>query len=76
MPRPLKDLSPDSYAQQVGAVIRRRRVRRKLTVEGAAAAAGIAAPTWYAIEHGRSLRVEGLPAIAAALDCKPSALLP
>lgn len=76
MTRPLKDLEPATYTQHVGAAIRRRRLRKKLSVEAAAEAAGIPAPTWYAVEAGRSLTLDRLPAIAAALGCKTATLLP
>ncbi len=76
MPRPPKDLDQSTFIGQVGARIRARRVRRKLSVEEAAAAAGAAVPSWYHWECGTRLRLESLPAIAAALGCQPRALLP
>ena len=47
-----------------------------LSVIEAADRAGIPASIWYAIEAGRKVTVNRLPAIAVALGCKPSQLLP
>lgn len=76
MPRPLREHKPRTFTERVAAQVRARRLRKKLTVEEAARAAGVPAPTWYHFEAGRSLTLERLPAIAAALGCTPRALLP
>lgn len=67
---------PDTFVGRIGQRIRTRRERKKLTVESAAAAAGVAVPTWYHWEAGRHLQVDRLPAIAAALSCKVRDLVP
>lgn len=76
MARPPKEQDVGTFAGRVGAEIRRRRVRRKLSVDQAAAAAGMPAKTWYHCESGRHLTLARLPAIAAALDCRAGQLLP
>jgi len=76
MSRPANPTNQSTYAGQVGARIRDRRERMRLSVEEAAAAAGVAAPTWYHWESGLRSPMDRLPAIAAALGCKPRALLP
>lgn len=76
MPRPPKPSNESTYAGRVAAAIRARRTRKKLSVEAAADRAGMPRPTWYAVESGRSLTIERLPAIAAALGCQPRQLLP
>jgi transcriptional regulator with XRE-family HTH domain len=74
--RPSKPQNETLFAGRVGAIIRRKRVQRKLSVEQAAELAGVAAPTWYHWEAGRHLPLERLPAIAAALKCSVRTLLP
>lgn len=76
MSRPAKPLDPSTYAGQVGAIMRRLRERRKLSVADAAAAAGVAAPTWYHWESGERSALDRLPDVARALGCQPRALLP
>lgn len=65
-----------TFAERVGAKIRAKREAKKLSAEAAAEAAGIPKPTWYHFEAGRHLRLERLPAIAAALGCKVRSLIP
>ena len=73
-----KPVSPDTstFRGRIGEIIRRRRMRKKLSVEDAAAATGKPAQTWYNWERGRVLSIDALPAIAAALECTPRQLLP
>jgi len=74
--RPAKEQDTSTFIGQIGAEIRRRRERAKLTVVEAAAAAGVPAPTWYHWEAGRYLPLDRLPAIAGALGCKVRMLIP
>jgi transcriptional regulator with XRE-family HTH domain len=76
MGRPSKSSEPIRFAGQVGAIIQRQRLKKRLSVKEAAARAGVPAPTWYHWETGRHLPLDRLPAIAAALDCSPRALVP
>jgi transcriptional regulator with XRE-family HTH domain len=76
MGRPSKPQDTKTFAGRIGAEIRRRRERKKLSVEEAAAKAKAPPPTWYHWEMGRHLPLDRLPAIAAALACKPRDLLP
>ena len=75
MARPAKPQA-STFAGQIGALVRARRLRKRLSVEAAAEAAGATASVWYAWEHGRSMRLEALPRIAAALGCRARQLLP
>lgn len=74
--RPPKNIEPATFSERVGAGLRRRRERLKLTVDDAAGRAGVAAITWYHFEAGKDLRLAHLPAVAKALRCKVRALLP
>lgn len=74
--RPPKNLKPRTFVERVGAGLRRRRERLKLSVEDAAAAAGVSAPAWYHFESGKDLRLAHLPAVAKALRCKVRTLIP
>jgi len=76
MARPTKPVDQSTFAGQVGARIRARRWRQKLTVQAAAELAGMPAPTWYHCEDGRHLALDRLPAIAAALECTVRSLIP
>lgn len=76
MSRTPKDLDTSTFTGQVAAQIRARRVRGKKTPDEAAAAAGVPVQTWYNWERGRHLPLAALPAIAAALGCRPRMLLP
>lgn len=64
------------FSGRVGAEIRRRRERAKLTGEEAAALAGASKPAWHHWEAGRHLPLERLPDIARALRCKVRQLIP
>jgi hypothetical protein len=75
MPRPLKAVDTSTYAGQVSAEVRRRRVKLFDRAEEAAAAAGVPAQTWYGWESGK-IHLDALPIVAAALKCKPRQLLP
>ena len=75
MPRLPNDPDLSTCAGRIGAEIRRRRLGKKLTVERAAAKARIAPKTWYNRESGRRFDIEDLPAIAAAVGCRPGQLL-
>jgi transcriptional regulator with XRE-family HTH domain len=76
MPRQPKEPDQATFIGQIAAEIRKRRTKKKLTVEAAAAVAGVPAPTWYRRENGRGLTLESLPAIATALGCQARELLP
>lgn len=76
MPRPAKEQDTGTLAGQIGAIIRSKRLRARLSVEEAATKAGCPAPTWYNWEAGRHLRLDRLPQIAQALGCKLRTLLP
>jgi transcriptional regulator with XRE-family HTH domain len=76
MPRLPKEPDQTTFVGRIAAEIRRRRVKKKLTVEAAAAAGDVPAPTWYRRENGRGLTLESLPAIAAALGCQARDLIP
>lgn len=65
---------PATLSGRVAARIRARRRRRKLTVPQAAAAAGIATRTWYALESG-FVPLKRLPAIAEVLGCRVADLM-
>lgn len=76
MPRPANPQDQSTIHGQVGAAIRRRRLRKKLSVDQVATSAGVPPKTWYNWESGRGLALERLPAIAQALDCTPKDLVP
>lgn len=76
MPRPPSTIDETTFVGQIAANIRRRRERKKLSVEDAAAAADAPVQTWYHWEKGRHLPLDRLPAIAHALGCKVRALIP
>ena len=76
MARPSKPPNVKTFMGRIGAEIRRRRARKKLSVQQAADAAGVLAPSWYQWESGRHLPLERLPAIARALGCTPRDLIP
>jgi transcriptional regulator with XRE-family HTH domain len=77
MTRPPKPSDTSTYAGRFGAALRARRERKRLSVAEAASKAGCAASTWYHWEKAERLpSLDDLPAIAAALKCKPAALLP
>ena len=64
-----------AFSGRVGAAIRARRLRLKLSVAAAADKAGLPASTWYRYEAGRCLELDRLPIIASALGCRVHALL-
>ena len=74
--RPPEPIDESSFPGQVGARIRARRERLKLTVPKAAERAGSNEQTWYNWEVGRHLPLDRLPAIAEALGCKVRTLIP
>ena len=74
--RPAEPITGDSFAAAIGRRIRELRERRGLSVADCAALAGVAAPTWYHFERGRSIGLDKLPRIAAALGVKTSRLMP
>jgi transcriptional regulator with XRE-family HTH domain len=76
MARPVKPSDGSKFAGRIGAVIRGRRLGKKLSVKAAAAAAGVPASTWYHWESGHSLPLDALPKIARALGCGTRSLLP
>lgn len=76
MPRPNEPIDETTFVGRIAGEIRRRRERKKLSVDDAAAAAGASVQTWYHWEKGRHLPLDRLPAIAAALGCRVRALIP
>ena len=74
--RPQKPVESETFAAQIGKIIRATRERKKLTVEQCAEAANVSAPTWYHFESGRSIGLDKLPRIAAALGVKVRAIVP
>jgi transcriptional regulator with XRE-family HTH domain len=76
MARPLKEIDEGELPGQVGARIRARRLKLKMSVAKAAGLAGVSQPGWYHWEKGESLPLAKLPAIAKALGCSMRSLLP
>ena len=76
MPRPANPPDLSTFAGRLGASIRARRERAKLTVDEAASAASVPVPTWYNWESGRHVSLERLPEIAKALGCSVRLLVP
>ena len=76
-PRPLKDIDLDhaTFAGQVGAIIRKKRLAKKLSVEEACQRAGVPRPTWYHWEAG-AIALDALPKAAKALGCSVRMLIP
>jgi hypothetical protein len=75
MPRPTKEVDTSTFSGQVAGEIRRRRLKKFPRAEDAAAAAGVPMQTWYGWEKGK-IHLDAMPTVAAALGCKPRALLP
>ena len=75
MARPLKEIDEGELPGQVGARIRARRLKLKLSVGEAASRAGVSKPGWYHWEKGESLPLGKLRAIAKALGCTMRSLL-
>jgi len=76
MARPLKKIDEGELPGQIGARIRARRLKLKLSVDEAARRAGVSNPGWYHWEKGEALPLAKLPAIAKALSCSIRSLLP
>lgn len=76
MPRPRKPVDQSTFAGQVGARIRARRLKLRLEVAQAAERAGVSVPGWYHWEDGRHLPLDALPRVAEALECSVRSLLP
>ena len=74
--RPPEPIDESSFPGQVGARIRARRTRLKLSVATVAERCGVPPATWYNWEVGRHLPLDRLPAIAEALGCKVRTLIP
>ena len=74
--RPSKPVEEDPFAAGIGRIIRETRDRKGLTVEHCETAANVAVPTWYHFERGRSIGLDKLPHIAAALGVKVAKLIP
>jgi DNA-binding XRE family transcriptional regulator len=66
----------DAFLAAVGALIRETRVSKGLSAVQCAKAANVARPTWYHFESGRSIGLDKLPHIAAALGVKVGKLIP
>lgn len=65
-----------TFTGAIGARILARRVELGLSVAAAAEAAGVSPVTWYGWESGDSMPLFRLRDLAAALRCRPRALLP
>lgn len=76
MGRPLADVDQRDLPGQVGAKIRARRLKLKLSVDEAARRAGVSQPGWYHWEKGEALPLARLRDIARALKCTMRSLLP
>lgn len=74
--RPQKPVESDTFAASIGRLIRATREKKGLSVEACAAAAEVSPPTWYHFESGRSIGLDKLPRIAAALGVKVRAIIP
>jgi transcriptional regulator with XRE-family HTH domain len=74
--RPQKPVDSYAFAAQIGRIIRATRERKKLTVEQCAEVAEVSVPAWYHFESGRSIGLDKLPRIAAALGIKTRLLIP
>lgn len=74
--RPQKPVEADTFAAQIGRIIRATRERKKLTVEQCAEAAEVSVPAWYHFESGRSIGLDKLPRIASALGVKVRSIIP
>lgn len=75
MPRPAQDVDQSTFAGQVSAEIRRRRIKKFDRVEDAAASVGVAPKAWYHWETGRPT-LACLPVVARALGCSARLLVP
>ena len=71
-----KEPDTSTFTGQVAARIRERRLKKKISVEDAAAAAGVSAQAWYHWEKGTHLPLEALPKAARALGCSVRSLIP
>jgi transcriptional regulator with XRE-family HTH domain len=76
MGRPLKEIDERDLPGQIGARIRARRLKLKLSVDQAAMRAGVSKPGWYHWEKGEALPLGKLRSIAKALGCTMRSLLP
>jgi transcriptional regulator with XRE-family HTH domain len=76
MARPLNAIDESDLPGQVGARIRARRLKLKLSVEEAAERAGVSTPGWYHWEKGERMPLSALRTAAEALGCKMRSLLP
>lgn len=74
--RPQKPVESETFAAQIGRIIRATRERKGLTVEHCAEAAEVSIPAWYHFESGRSIGLDKLPRISAALNVKVRSIIP
>lgn len=74
--RPQKPVESTTFAGKIGKEIRSTRERKALSVEHCATAAEVSPPTWYHFESGRSIGLDKLPRIAAALSVSVRSLIP
>ena len=74
--RPANPVDTTTFAGRLGANIRARRLRRKLSTIACARAAGVSHSTWCRWETGDLPAMLHLDAIAAVLRCRPKDLLP
>lgn len=67
----------NGLAREIGAAVRKHRMRRGLSTRGLAAAAGVSQPFLSNVENGRAMvSVPSLYRIAAALEVSPAELMP
>jgi len=77
MPRPQNPIAEVSYATRFAARLRAARSKCGRTAAQCAELAQVGYATWLDYESGRhSPRLDGLPAIAAAVASTPAKLLP
>ena len=76
MARPPLPRDSSTLPGAVGASVQARRLKLGLSVADAAERAGVSGSCWYDYEAGRCLTVASLGPIAAALRCRPAALVP
>lgn len=77
MPKKAAAVDTSTFAGQIAAEIRRRRLKKFPRAEDAARAARVPTQTWYKWEQGSvDFPVSALPTIAKALGCKVRQLIP
>lgn len=75
MPKPPAEVDDSTFAGQISAEIRRRRLKKFPRAEDAAKAARVPIATWYRWESGK-VTLDALPVAARTLKCSPRQLVP